>query len=61
MKLLLLLLLLNINTPYLYKIEYVGTKIVAYSNILPSYEGRKDIIIYKYTNGKYVKVINLNN
>ena len=43
--------------PYLYKIEYVGTKVVSYSNIQPEYNNRKDIIIYKYVDGKYIKQI----
>ena len=57
MKLLLLLLLL-IPFPYLYKIQYVGTKTVAYSNTEPYYEERTDIIIFKLINGKYIKINN---
>ena len=57
--LVILILLYSISvkaTLFKYKIEYIGTKVVAYSNTEVSYEGRKDIIIYQCINGKYIKV-----
>jgi hypothetical protein len=46
----------TMSKPKLYKIQYIGTNIVAYSDIRPSYDGRKDILIYEYKNGKYRKM-----
>lgn len=54
--LLVLLLITTLNavaSPKLFKIQYVGTKIVCYSDVETTYNGRKDIIIYKLVNGKY--------
>lgn len=41
------------SQPYKYQLEYVGTKVKAYTNSYNFNEVREDIKVYRLVNGKY--------
>lgn len=48
----------KVNKPYTYKIMYLESDTIAYTNKLQQYdEFPEDAIIYKYINGKYLKIV----
>ena len=48
----------RVNKPFTYKIMYLESDTVAYSNKLMSYDDfPEDAMVYKYINGKYIQVM----
>jgi hypothetical protein len=46
--------------PYTYKIMYLESETVAYTNKIQQFESfPEDAVIYKYINGKYIQIIQI--
>jgi hypothetical protein len=66
MKNILIILLFILSTscvkvkPYTYKIMYLESETIAYTNKIQQFESfPEDAVIYKYINGKYIQIIQI--